>query len=146
MEKIRIITVLCILALAAFALSGCTTFNNFKEAFIDDPEDDGSNEYTRRITQALVKDGELIWQDGQWVQGWPDRRLRVAVPEFAATAKENSAGDPNPLYGYNNTDRLVSNDIPLRDCTVNGLEIEAAENDGHLIVDTQTHFIYGSSA
>ena len=39
MEKIRIITVLCILALAAFALSGCTTFNNFKEAFIDDPED-----------------------------------------------------------------------------------------------------------
>ena len=113
--------------------------------FIDDPEDDGSNEYTRRIAQALVKDGELIWKDGQWVQGWPDRRLRVAVPEFAATAKENSAGDPNPLYGYNNTDRLVSNDRTLRDCAVNGLEIEAAENDGHLIVDTQTHFIYGSS-
>ncbi|MBQ9060865.1 MAG: ABC transporter substrate-binding protein [Firmicutes bacterium] len=39
MDKIRIITVLCILALTAFALGGCTTFNNFKEAFIDDPAD-----------------------------------------------------------------------------------------------------------
>ena len=33
------IIVLCILALTAFALSGCTTFNNFKEAFIDDTAD-----------------------------------------------------------------------------------------------------------
>ena len=37
MDKIRIITVLCILGLASLALSGCTTFNNFKEAFIDKP-------------------------------------------------------------------------------------------------------------
>lgn len=39
MNKIRIITAVCILALTAFALAGCTTFNNFKEAFIDDPKD-----------------------------------------------------------------------------------------------------------
>ena len=39
MKRLRIITVLCILACTAFALSGCTTFNNFKEAFIDEPAD-----------------------------------------------------------------------------------------------------------
>lgn len=39
MKRVRIITVLCVLAATAFALSGCTTFNNFKEAFIDEPAD-----------------------------------------------------------------------------------------------------------
>lgn len=39
MSRIRICTVLCILAMTAFALCGCTTFNNFKEAFIDEPGD-----------------------------------------------------------------------------------------------------------
>ena len=38
MKKIRMITVLCVLAAAVFALTGCTTFNNFKEAFIDPPD------------------------------------------------------------------------------------------------------------
>lgn len=42
MKKIRFSVVLCILALTAFALSGCTTFNNFKEAFIDEPGDETS--------------------------------------------------------------------------------------------------------
>lgn len=39
MNKIRMITVVSILVLATFALSGCTTYNNFKEAFIDEPGD-----------------------------------------------------------------------------------------------------------
>lgn len=39
MKRVRIITALCVLAAAAFALSGCTTFNNFREAFIDEPGD-----------------------------------------------------------------------------------------------------------
>ena len=39
MKKRHLITAVCILALTAFALSGCTTFNNFKEAFIDEPAD-----------------------------------------------------------------------------------------------------------
>lgn len=39
MRNIRILSVLCILAMTAVSLAGCTTFNNFKEAFIDEPAD-----------------------------------------------------------------------------------------------------------
>ena len=42
MKKMRLTIVLCILLATAFALSGCTTFNNFKEAFIDKPGDTSS--------------------------------------------------------------------------------------------------------
>ena len=38
MNKTRMITVLCVLLAVVFALTGCTTFNNFKEAFIDPPD------------------------------------------------------------------------------------------------------------
>ena len=39
MSKTRFFTVLCMLVITVFVLSGCTTFNNFKEAFIDEPAD-----------------------------------------------------------------------------------------------------------
>ena len=39
MKKIRAITIITILALALVTLAGCTTLNNFKEAFIDKPQD-----------------------------------------------------------------------------------------------------------
>ena len=39
MNRLKIITVICILTAAVFALSGCTTFNNFKDAFIEEPAD-----------------------------------------------------------------------------------------------------------
>ena len=39
MKKIRAITILTILALSLMMLAGCTTMNNFKEAFIDKPQD-----------------------------------------------------------------------------------------------------------
>lgn len=110
--------------------------------FIDDPDDDGGGEYPIRKIKSLVKDGEVIYQDGQWMDGWDRKTLKIAVPEYVATAATNKAGDPNPLYAYNDTNRLISKDQILRDCVVKGLESEAKEKNGHLNVDTQTHFIY----
>ena len=112
--------------------------------FMIDPTDDGSSgeKYLRRILSALVKDGEVIWKDGRWAEGWKDRKVRIVTSEFSATTNRNKGGMDNPLCGYNGTDRLVSNDTVLREAVIKALKDEAAENDGHLNVDTDTHFIF----
>ena len=43
MKKYRLIPVLCILAALLLAMTGCTTFNNFKEGFIDKPAQDSAD-------------------------------------------------------------------------------------------------------
>ena len=112
--------------------------------FMIDPTDDGSSgeKYLRRIISAIVKDGEVIWKDGRWAEGWKDRKVRIVTSEFSATTNRNKGGMDNPLCGYNGTDRLVSNDTVLREAVIKALKDEAAENDGHLNVDTDTHFIF----
>ena len=110
---------------------------------VHDPDDDGSGKYPRMKVGALVRDGDLIYKDGKWFNGWENKTLRLAAPEYSATAKANSKdGSANPLYEYNSTDRLISNDMLLRDCVIDGLTKEAEANSGHLDVDNRTHVIY----
>ena len=112
--------------------------------FTDDPTDDGSSgsKYKRKILNALVKDGEVIWKEGQWTEGWKDKKLRLVTTDFSGTTNRNRGGMDNPLCAYNGTERLVSDDMVLRDCVTEALKEEAAENGGYLHVDTEPHYKY----
>ena len=110
--------------------------------FEDDPATDPNKQYKDTVVTALVKDGELIYHDGRWKEGWKDKKVRVAVIEFSAVAEKTKQGAVNPLYGLNETDSLVANDKIVRDCVIEGLKAEAKENGGHLSVDHETCYKY----
>ncbi len=110
--------------------------------FKDDPMDDGSKEYVDTIVDALVKDGVLLYHDGEWMDGWENEKLKIVVPDFVAEADDKNGGTENPFLKYNETGRLISRDRYLRDCVMETLMDEAAANDGHLHVDAEPHFIY----
>ena len=94
------------------------------------------------VVDALVKDGDPIYHDGEWKDGWENKKLKIVVPDFAAEAENNNGGTENPFLKYNETDRLISRDRYLRNSVIEVLEDEAAANEGHLNVDTKPHFIY----
>ena len=91
-----------------------------------------------------MKDGTVIYKDGQWADGWKDKKLRVAANAFAATTNRNKAGIDNPLFMLNETDSLISDDMAMRETFIEELRKEAGENDGRLDVDMQSYFIYQS--
>lgn len=70
------------------------------------------------------------------------KKVKVAVNDFAAEAETDKYGRKNPLAEFSGTERLVSNDILIRDAAIKGLEAEAAENEGHLHVNTDTCYKY----
>ena len=109
--------------------------------FIEDPDDNSSNnKYRRLLLDSLVKDGELIYRDGKWKDGWKDRKVKLAVTEFTAVTDRESEGLNNPLCGYNDTDRLLSNQRLLRDSVLESLIAEAEANGGLMSIDTEPHF------
>lgn len=110
--------------------------------FIEDPNDDRSDgrKYRRNILDALVKDGELIYRDGKWKDGWKDRKVKLVVSEFTALTDRESEGLHNPLCGYNETDHLISYDTPTRNTVLEVLTREAEENGGLMRIDTEPHF------
>ncbi len=110
--------------------------------FIDDPEDNSGGEYPKKLIDALVKDDMLIFYQGKWREGWDEKKVRITANDYAATPEESSSGESNPLFGYNETDRLLSDDLIQRTCVINALKEAAAQNDGHLDVDGEPHFLY----
>ena len=112
--------------------------------FIEDPDDDGSSEYPAYIPETLVMDGEVIYTNGKLKDEWKDKKFRIAIPAYPAIANRNGKGVDNPLNSYVETDRLVSNDMLVRDAVLEAIRREAAENDGYIPVDTSSHFIHGT--
>ena len=100
-----------------------------------DPASDPAKKYKDSMVDALVKDGELIYHDGRWREGWKEKKVRVGVVDFAAEAEKTKQGKVNPLHAINETDQLLENDRPVRDYVIEGFEAEAAENNGHLHTD-----------
>lgn len=109
--------------------------------FEDDPSVAQDGKYKTTVVTALVKDGELIYHNGRWKEGWEDKKVRVATVEYAATAEKTKSGH-NPLPDYNETDRLKANDKLVRDCITEGLKAEAKENGGKLSIDHETCYKY----
>ena len=97
---------------------------------------DGTDFYALETT-----DGSVIYVDGKWKGDWKDKKVRIAVTEFCATTERTEEGYSNPLIEWNNDARLVSHESLIRDGAFKVLEQEAAENDGHLNIDTHSYFI-----
>ena len=100
--------------------------------------------YTSRNTvQRLVKDGTTIYQNGSWTGNWASRTLTLALSEYLATTEQTdyTTGKPNPLLEWNNTSRLLYNDLVDNENAVRVLKAEAATSGGLLSIDTRAHYI-----
>lgn len=95
------------------------------------------------VNAVLTKDGEEVWVDGEWRDGWKDKKIRLVVNDYCATTNRNKDGMDNPLIAWINTPRLLNPDDDKTDieAAIDVLVKEAKENDGHLSVDTKAHFI-----
>ena len=112
--------------------------------FEEEPVEEGSEKvHGKNTLKALDKDGQLVWKDGVVQDGWKDKKVVLAVSEFVATTErdDEDTGLKNPLCAYSATDRLISDNMKLRESVIKALSGEAKENDGLLHVDTKPHFI-----
>lgn len=112
--------------------------------FYDDPSDTVNPEGRKNcLIDVLVKDGKVIYRNGEWTEeGLEDKKLKISVGEFSAITDRPNGDMHNPLIEYNESDRLLYNNVIMRDAVLEALEEEAAENNGYLHVDTTPHFIY----
>ena len=99
--------------------------------------------YSTYAVQSLRKDGTVIYQNGNWTGGWASRSLTLAVSEYLAITERTDyyTNLPNPLIGWNSTERLLSCDLVDNVCAVGVLRAEAAASGGLLSIDTKPHFI-----
>lgn len=95
--------------------------------------------YTDGIVNALVRDGEIIYRNGIWSDGWEEKTVRVAAGEYIATSKDTQ----NLLYLLQGTEKLLSTDSVDNECSVAVLRAEAEASGGLLHVDTKPHLIEG---
>ena len=94
--------------------------------------------------QALVRDGVPIYLNGEWNDGWRSKTVTVATSNYVGTSDDVFDGMHNPLKQFNDTQKLVEQDVLDVDGAIAVLTAEAAENDGLLTVDTAPHFIEGA--
>ncbi|MCD8053283.1 MAG: leucine-rich repeat protein [Lachnospiraceae bacterium] len=94
--------------------------------------------YTGKTVNALVtSDGTLIYQDGEWVDGWATQTLVVATNEYVATSD-------TPFADWNDTDQLLSKDTIDNEGAIAALKAEAEVSGGYLYVDPNAHMIVGT--
>ena len=99
--------------------------------------------YSGSSVVSLEKDGTVIYEHGQWADGWEYRSAVLAVSEYVATTqrRDSATGLSNPLLGWNSDQRLVSNNLVDNENAVRVLREEAAASGGHLFIDTSPHFL-----
>ena len=98
--------------------------------------------YSDQKINAILRGGELLYDHGTWTKGHENDTFRVAVADFIGTIRERK-GDKNPLFDYNSTSRLVNDAIVDNENVLRVIREEAAKNNGHLFIDTESHFILG---
>ena len=98
---------------------------------------------SQRTVKKLVKDGTTIYQNGSWTGNWASRTLTLALSEYLATTEQTdyTTGKPNPLLEWNNTSRLLYNDLVDNENAVRVLKAEATTSGGLLSIDTRAHYI-----
>lgn len=98
--------------------------------------------YTDQTVNALTTaDGQLVYADGVWQEGYQDQTIRLAVNEYMATMEKEYDGRMNPLVLWNETDRLLDSDQVDVDGALTVLTEEASQNDGLLTIDTNAYFV-----
>ena len=99
--------------------------------------------FTGESINALVTpDGEALYVNGVWKEGWKHKKLRVALNEYIATM-DRKRGDEmsNPFVAWYDTPRLIEHSEVDIDSAIRVLVREAAGNEGLLNVDMAPHFI-----
>jgi 2',3'-cyclic-nucleotide 2'-phosphodiesterase (5'-nucleotidase family) len=93
--------------------------------------------------KSLRKDGTVIYQNGTWTGDWASRELVLAVSEYLATTERTDyyTGMPNPLLQWNETSRLINNELVDNENAIRVLRAEAAASGGLLSIDKANHFI-----
>ena len=96
--------------------------------------------------QSLSKDGTVIYKDGKWNAGWASYNVIISVSEFLATTQriDEATGLGNPLLEWNESSRLLNNELVDNESAVRILREEAALSGGKLHIDTAPHFIQDS--
>lgn len=99
--------------------------------------------YYEQALHSLVKDGTTIYQNGQWTSDWASRTLTVATSSYVATTdrEDRDLHLHNPLVGWCETSRLITNDLVDNENAIRVLKAEAEANNGLLSIDTRPHFI-----
>lgn len=99
--------------------------------------------FSSRTVVKLVKDGTTIFYDGSWVDDWASRYVTLAASSYVATTErtDNNTGIPNPLIEWNDTSRLISNDLIDNENAIRVLRDEAAASGGLLHIDTEPHYL-----
>ena len=100
--------------------------------------------YTNKTVQAILNDDEeTVYDHGIWKDGWKEKKVRIAIVEFLATADRTDADShlSNPFCEWINTDRFIGKADTQIEGAIRVLTQEAMENDGHLAIDTRPHFI-----
>ncbi len=90
---------------------------------------------------AIVKDGIVVYQNGEWKDNWKDKKVTVATNEYVGTADKVFQGIHNPLVRFNDTPKLLEKSRIDVDCAIEVLKKEAFENNGLLTIDRAPHFI-----
>ncbi len=99
--------------------------------------------YSGQTINALLKDGELLYLNGEWTGDHADDKIRVGVSEYLVTSGGEESVMPNPLMAWKDTERVLSSDVIDVEGALKVLREEAAENDGKLDIDTHSCFICG---
>ena len=83
------------------------------------------------------------YENGQWTGDWASRSVTLAVSEYLATNQrvDNYTNLENPLLEWNETSRLLYNNLVDNENAIRVLRAEAAASAGHLYIYTAPHFI-----
>ncbi len=87
--------------------------------------------------------GTTIYQNGEWTSDWASRTLTVATTNYVATTdrEDRETHLHNPLVGWCETSRLITNDLVDNENAIRVLKAEAEANNGLLSIDPRPHFI-----
>ena len=99
--------------------------------------------YSTYAVHSLKKDGTIIYQKKSWTGDWASRSVTLAVSEYLATSQrvDYYTDLANPLIEWNESPRLLLNNLVDNENAVRVLRAEAAASGGHLWLDTDPHFI-----
>ena len=93
--------------------------------------------YEGKTVNTLVKDGVVIYNAGEWTEGWADKSVVISTNEYVATSD-------TPFAKWNETDKLISKTTVDNEAAIEALKAEKEVNNGYLYVDPNAHLIAGA--
>ncbi|MBP5313893.1 MAG: bifunctional metallophosphatase/5'-nucleotidase [Eggerthellaceae bacterium] len=94
------------------------------------------------VVALVTSSDERIYYKGTWLDGWRDKKVRVAINEYMATTDPLAdEGIHNPFIAWTSTSRFINSDYIDNEQAIVVLTQEGQDNGGLLSIDTQAHFV-----